>query len=154
MLPARHCQGARRAVRRQEMARQGGQGPEQAGTNVYVAKSPPCADGLLGMLSHQRKPAFQNSQRMTQTQRFPQIISSCRFPSGPGLQPHKCQGSWQPAKAICPFLNSTSSRQRGTAFLGARQGTRAAASPCPVDDNLTRVSFPTIILLFLISALQ
>lgn len=29
----------------------------------------------------------------------------------------------------------------------------AAASSCPVDDNLTCVLFPTIILLFLISAL-
>lgn len=29
----------------------------------------------------------------------------------------------------------------------------AATSSCPVDDNLTRVLFPTIILLFLISAL-
>lgn len=30
------------------MARQGGQGLKQAGKNVYVAKSPPSADGLFG----------------------------------------------------------------------------------------------------------
>lgn len=34
------------------------------------------------------------------------------------------------------------------------RGREAAASSCPVDDNLTCVLFPTIILLFLISALQ
>ena len=112
---ARHSPGTAtvpgRAVTRPEMARWGGQGGwSRPGQMFKCLKNPLSADSLLGRVPPKRKPAFLKSQRMIRTQRFPQIISSCRFPSGPGLQPRKCQGSLQRAQAICPLMNSASSR--------------------------------------------
>jgi len=103
----RHCRDAG-VSRHQTWGGQGGcSRPEQGFTCLKILSS---ADRLLGKVSCKRQPAFRKSQRMIQTQRFPQIISSCRFPSGAGSQPRKCQGPLQRAQAICPLMNSASSR--------------------------------------------